>query len=319
MIVRVIAIITAIATGAIAAPVVSTAARKSPVSPVLRRYKGAPFAFRVTEGSLGETAQPDLGPLLGVDLVAALTSATLLSPFVTIIDKSITMAAAGSKTLGAAMQSNVIAAGANPLKFVSSPEYLYITGVYFATYACANTIETIFKQNQRPTAIPKLVGTTTANIVTCVAKDAAFARMFGSKAAAAVPKRSLALFSARDGLTVFASFIFPPQLAQAMMNVGVNAGRALNSAQLACPVAVQLISTPIHLLGLDFYNRAPGSINLANGDISRLRACFKNYVPVAGARMIRVLPAFGIGGIGNRMLRSRGNEMLRSINTVRDT
>ena len=208
-----------------------------------------------------------------------------------------------------AIKETVMTAAKNPAKFFTSVEYLYICGVYAATYTAANTIETIWSRRQRPTAIPKLIGTTVVNINTCVAKDAAFARMFGATAVHAVPKRTLSLFSTRDGLTVFASFVFPPQLAEAMTKVGVEAGLALNSAQVLCPVAVQLISTPIHLLGLDFYNRVPGSLKAGVGGLPRWRACFKNYIPVASARMMRVLPAFGIGGIGNRMLRANGRSV----------
>ena len=43
---------------------------------------------------------------------------------------------------------------------------------------------------------------------------------------------------------------------------------------------------------------------------TRMAASVDNYFPVVGARMLRVLPAFGIGGIGNRMLRA---EMIKRI------
>lgn len=255
------------------------------------------------------TNAPGLGSLLCVDFASALSASAMLSPIVTIIDKSVTMAAAGSSTVIAAVKSNFMGAAVNPVKFFSSPEYLCITGVYFATYACANSIETICTRQKRSSALPKFVGTSTANIATCVAKDVVFARMFGSSTAALVPKRTLALFCARDSLTVLASFIVPPQLAHVMTNLGVDAGMAFNSAQVACPVAVQLTSTPIHLLGLDFYNRTPGSVNLSE----RCQASFRNYAPVASARMIRVLPAFGIGGIGNRLLRRKGRSVVEQM------
>ena len=34
-------------------------------------------------------------------------------------------------------------------------------------------------------------------------------------------------------------------------------------------------------------------------------ASFKNYGGVMSARMMRVIPAFGVGGTGNRMLRKK--------------
>ena len=60
------------------------------------------------------------------------------------------------------------------------------------------------------------------------------------------------------------------------------------------------------LVGLDFYNRSPGELM----GKTRMAASVDNYFPVVGARMLRVLPAFGIGGIGNRMLRA---EMIKRI------
>ena len=51
------------------------------------------------------------------------------------------------------------------------------------------------------------------------------------------------------------------------------------------------------------YNRDAAEV--ARDGVGRLAASVKNYGPVCGARMLRVLPAFGIGGIGNRVLRSR--------------
>ena len=62
---------------------------------------------------------------------------------------------------------------------------------------------------------------------------------------------------------------------------------------------MQPLTGPLHLLGLDVYNRiAPV------GAASRLAASFNNYGAVVGARMFRQLPAFGIGGVGNRALRN---------------
>ena len=74
---------------------------------------------------------------------------------------------------------------------------------------------------------------------------------------------------------------------------------ALIVAQLACPILVQPLTGPLHLLGLDVYNRiAPV------GAASRLAAAFHNYGPVVSARMFRQLPAYALGGVGNRAMRS---------------
>ena len=173
-------------------------------------------------------------------------------------------------------------------------------------YAAANAISTCCDRAGRPSATPKLAGTTLVNICACVWKDAAFTRMFGAGPARSLPRRSLALFSVRDVGTVFASFLLPARLAGALEAAGAAPAAAMNAAQLACPVAFQALSAPVHLLGLDLYNWGPGEL----AGRTRLAASVDNYFPVLGARMARVLPAFGIGGIGNRMLRG---EMLRRI------
>jgi hypothetical protein len=260
-------------------------------------------AVQHVAGSLAASDEPPLPLLLSIDALSAATSSALLAPIVTVIDKSIILTAAGSTTLGSALRANAARLATKPVAFLATPEYAWIWGVYVSTYLAANTIDTICKLAHRPPALPKFIGTSATNIVACVSKDAAFARMFGSKAATAVPLTSLALFSVRDAATVFASFVFPPQLATTLTNCGLQPTASLNVAQLVCPIGVQALTSPVHLLGLDLYNRGRHEV-LAQGK-GRLRASFTNYVPVTGARMFRVLPAFGIGGIGNRVLRSR--------------
>lgn len=74
---------------------------------------------------------------------------------------------------------------------------------------------------------------------------------------------------------------------------------ALTIAQLSSPVLVQIVATPLHLLGLDLYNR-PG-IPMTE----RLCHLKKIYTHSVLLRMLRFLPAFGIGGVVNIELRKR--------------
>jgi len=71
----------------------------------------------------------------------------------------------------------------------------------------------------------------------------------------------------------------------------------LRIAQLSSPVLVQLVATPIHLLGLDLYNRPGIPLN------ERLNHLKKIYTHSVVLRMLRFLPAFGIGGVVNIELR----------------
>lgn len=72
---------------------------------------------------------------------------------------------------------------------------------------------------------------------------------------------------------------------------------SLRLAQMTCPVFVQLVATPIHLLGLDLYNRAGISMSERLGHLKKI------YTHSVILRMLRFLPAYGIGGVVNMELR----------------
>jgi hypothetical protein len=148
----------------------------------------------------------------------------------------------------------------------------------------------------------------------CVYKDSYFAKAFNGAASgpsptAKIPKLSYALFAARDSLTIFASFNLPPliapQLAQLPPSVKNQFGRILstevgrsNTAQFLAPAAMQLFSTPVHLLGLDLFNRQ-GQLGFAE----RLARVTRDWSVSALARMGRIVPAFGVGGVVNGNVR----------------
>ncbi|KAJ9636033.1 hypothetical protein H2204_005530 [Knufia peltigerae] len=146
----------------------------------------------------------------------------------------------------------------------------------------------------------------------CVYKDSQFVRMFGAPslaAAAAVPRLSYALFAVRDSMTIFASFNLPPIIAPQLANLApsvrsrfskllsTESGRA-NTAQFLAPAVIQLFSTPIHLLGLDLYNRQ-GRLGL----VDRYSRVLRDWGVSTLARMGRIIPAFGVGGVVNANVR----------------
>ena len=146
----------------------------------------------------------------------------------------------------------------------------------------------------------------------CVYKDSQFAKMFGNSSASAarIPKLSYALFACRDSLTIFASFNLPtiiaPRLAELPTPVKEKFSRILstesgrtNTAQFLAPAAMQVFSTPLHLLGLDLFNRQR---KLGIGE--RVVQVTKNWAVCSFARMGRIVPAFGVGGVVNSQARS---------------
>ena len=145
----------------------------------------------------------------------------------------------------------------------------------------------------------------------CLLKDSQFTRMFGAArgrgaaAALTVPPSSYALFALRDSLTIFASFNLPPIIAPLLPlsgEVEKQVSRA-NVAQFLAPAGIQLLSTPLHLWGLDLYNRPTGAGGSAIGMASRVRRVGRDWLGSSAARMARVVPAFGIGGVVNAGVR----------------
>jgi hypothetical protein len=72
-----------------------------------------------------------------------------------------------------------------------------------------------------------------------------------------------------------------------------------SAAQFVTPAAVQLVSTPLHLLGLDLYNRP----DVRAGE--RVGRVLRDWGMSAVARICRFVPAFGVGGVVNTKVRKR--------------
>jgi hypothetical protein len=195
-----------------------------------------------------------------------------------------------------------------PHRFLTSKPFLLIFMLYSGTYLTANSLDT-FKSTtkNRPasstTSGPaKFVATSSANLGLCLYKDSQFTRMFGTVSGRAVPPATYALYAVRDCLTVFASFNVPPVLAPSLP-LSEQAEKYISrasAAQFLAPAAIQLISTPFHLLGLDLYNRNGGT-----PFSDRLRKVRVDWLKSSIARMCRIIPAFGFGGVVNNSMRKK--------------
>jgi len=207
--------------------------------------------------------------------------------------------------------------GRNPVVLLRSVPFRLIFGVYFFTFATANLVDSVHaKRNALPPAhqsstTEKLVCTTAVSTALCTYKDGQLARIFGSRPLAfGVPPQSYALFVLRDAVTVYASFTMPVSVAQwlssaaASANLGAYAGVlrsedvSLKASQMALPALAQFITTPIHLLGLDHYNRQ-GRVPL----LRRLAAVRDSMAVAVPLRILRIVPAFGVGNVVNTSVR----------------
>lgn len=276
----------------------------------------------------------NLGFRLSADAASAGTASLLVAPIITIIDqyvwcqsqcrsrltqaRSIVRKAATNASISTSLLVAAKSALLRPHGFVLSRPFLLIFSLYYSTYFTANSIDTFTSTlEDKPadtitTGPAKFAATSAVNMSLCVYKDSQFAKMFGSSSASAakIPKLSYALFACRDSLTIFASFNLPamiaPRLAELPSSVRDRFSKLLstessrtNTAQFLAPAAMQLFSTPLHLLGLDLYNRQ-GKLAFAE----RAFQITKNWAVCSFARMGRIVPAFGVGGIANSNMRN---------------
>ncbi|KAK4893649.1 hypothetical protein LTR27_008118 [Elasticomyces elasticus] len=250
----------------------------------------------------------NLGSRLAVDVACAVSAGGMVAPLITMIDKAIIENASGKRPMMPSLKASLSSLIFRPHRFLTSKPFALILMLYSGTYLAANTLDT-FKSTTKNRAASsttsgptKFAATSAANLSLCLYKDSQFTRMFGTASARPIPPVTYALFAARDCLTIFASFNLPPILAPNMPLSG-SAEKYISrasAAQFLAPAAIQLISTPFHLLGLDLYNRNGGT-----PFSDRLRKVRVDWIKSSIARMCRIVPAFGFGGVVNNGMRSR--------------
>ncbi|EOD32173.1 hypothetical protein EMIHUDRAFT_449549 [Emiliania huxleyi CCMP1516] len=224
-----------------------------------------------------------------------LASACCAAPFILTVDRAVTENSAGKSGLGAALLKGLRQVFTRPHVMLTSLPYWMVAGVYGSTYATANSIDAVSERAFDPDAenkfvkgATKLFGVTVVNMCAGVAKDAAFARMFGAGGAKPppVPPVTYMLFAGRDVLTIAAGFT----------------ASAANASQLLSPVGMQCLLTPVHLLALNMYNVPIATPAQRASQVGPL-------LPSSTlARMGRFGCAYGIGGIMNTRLTNAARE-----------
>ncbi|KAF2002249.1 hypothetical protein P154DRAFT_544563 [Amniculicola lignicola CBS 123094] len=269
-----------------------------------------------------------LGMRIGVDVLAAGMAGGLVAPVVGMIDRGIMENASGRATLRESLKGSVRQMVLRPGSFFGGRPFGLIFTLYFGTYLTANLIDTASSTLSPPSSTspssssssfstttsgtPKFLATSTTNLALCLYKDSQFTRLFGPTTTGPkrpVPLPTFILFTTRDLLTIFASFNLPPLLAPTLsthLSTSLQAYvSAASVAQFVTPAAVQIVSTPLHLLGLDLYNRQ-GAV----GGRERVSRVLRDWGVSVVARMGRIVPAFGVGGVVNMKVRREGMEGL---------
>jgi hypothetical protein len=248
-----------------------------------------------------------LSNLLAIEWSSAIASSAMVAPFISIIDKAIFSNASGREPLSKSIVSGLSTLVTKPIYFFRQPSFLFIWGVYSGTYVVANTIQGICDRDEIPWQIPKFIGSSTANVTLSVLKDLYFTRAFGVGSIRPVPLISYQLYMVRDCMTIGASFNLPDIVASKIVeSSSISPFAAATAAQLITPCAIQFLSSPLHLLGMDIYNRGSASWPERRSFIAR------EYVKTSFARVGRIFPAFGIGGVANKFLRKHGYTALKN-------
>ncbi|KAI1394030.1 uncharacterized protein F4822DRAFT_386822 [Hypoxylon trugodes] len=261
----------------------------------------------------------NLGLRFGADFTSAASAASMVAPLIAVIDRSIMENASGRNTLGNSLKSSLRSLLLRPHTMLFSKPVALIFMLYGGTYLTANTLDTATSTvrgvlaTHVTTGTAKFAASSAANVGLCVYKDQVFVKMFGPGGPPRpVPLPSYFLFTLRDCLTIFASFNVPPLLGpvlnERMGDTIKNNVSGTTVAQFVAPAAVQLFSTPVHLLGLDMYNR-PGVGNMVSWR-NRWTQVRKNWAISTVARICRIVPAFGLGGTVNTKVRRNLMEKL---------
>jgi hypothetical protein len=218
-----------------------------------------------------------------------------------------------------ALKSSLSTLLRSPHTLLFSKPVALIFMVYGGTYLTANMLDTATSTiKNKPAAHVssgplKFASSSAANVGLCIYKDQVFVKLFGPKGPPRpVPLPSYLLFTARDCMTIFASFNVPPLLGPVLsQRMSAEMQKRVSGqtvAQFAAPAVVQLFSTPLHLLGLDLYNRPAGPA--VGGWKDRLQIIKKNWAVSVAARVCRIVPAFGFGGTVNFKVRKNLMEKL---------
>lgn len=246
-------------------------------------------------------ASPITRRQLLADFGAAATASFTAAPLVTTIDSAITKTAANAGTaLGPAILKEAAVLRRQPMSYITSVPNRWLFMLFFGTFFPANIADTCSHALGISPTVPVLLASTTGNMLMSSAKDFAFARRFSVAPPRAAPLAMLLCFLLRDGLSSAAFFTMPPRLSSELQaRVGWSRGTSDVAAQLVMPVAMQVPCSPLHLLGLDVYNTPHAS------PVERLTRVAQQLPATTAARAIRIVPAFGLGGILNKRMRHR--------------
>jgi hypothetical protein len=236
------------------------------------------------------------------EIACALAASLMVSPLVSIIDKSLVQGISGMSPVLTAVKQGGVEMFKHPVKFVSALSFRLTVIVYFGTYAVVNLSDLgldeyrVAKEERRKQI--KVGFAATANIALLSWRDMIFAREFSGGATKKAPKAMVAMFACRDFGTMTATFYGAPKAAAYLIREQeVNKEVADLSMALLIPVLSQYMTAPLHIYAMDLYARPMASVG------ERVTKIMAEYHKISLARALRILPAFGIGSYTNNKFR----------------
>lgn len=228
------------------------------------------------------------------EVFAGVTSSLIISPIMTLIDISIIKSQLHKQTLSKSITENITFYSANKRSFLKP--LVTMNTVYSTTYCTANLTELFCKKQGIDYKLPTLLATSAANILTIMYKDSTYSKLIKKQQSTKFPIKSNMLFAVRDMSTIMTCFIWKKDVVSYMDRyMAHNKSEVL--ASIFMPSLIQVFSTPLHILAIDIYEHPKHSLK------ERIQRIPSIYRSVLLGRVIRAVPAFGIGGFINDMLR----------------
>lgn len=219
------------------------------------------------------------------DILSALVTSSFISPIVTFMDLNVIY----SQVTNNNNKFEYLR------KFVKShngiKSHFVMYNVYASTYAVANTTSTYCKNNNIDYKIPTLLTTTTVNISMIAYKDQLYTKWILNSSRHFLIK-SYALFGIRDSITIFSNFILKNDVIKYFERY-MSTDKSNFCASIMVPTSAQLISTPLHILAIDLYQNPNNKLHERYDNIKNM------YTNICRGRIIRVIPAFCLGGFIN--------------------
>jgi len=236
----------------------------------------------------------ELATRLSIDAASAALTSLAVAPLIAAFDEAITRSAAG-ENLWAALGKRLFSIVSQPGEFFGSVAFTWMWIVYAATYATSNSLRSIEAVLlDRPLGFIVTLCVTSVNMACGIAKDSAYAKLFGSKAGKdgkpiKTPLSAYITWFLRDLLAFTFILTLPPIITQ---HVGVHP----ELAKFSTPVLAQYFTTPLHLLGFNMCNMPGASMR------QLLLAMRPGFFSTVAARQLRIIPPYSIGGILNGKL-----------------